>query len=128
MPQSGGKSTYPHVRFSRTNSSINCRSERMLWNVCTSSARQLLGRDRRSAGPGVERGNPASRVQRFIGGAIDQAKRVIAGDLALRLHVAEKSVPSMIVATHSKLPLVVDPTHYRIRYACIAARGFSAGC
>lgn len=40
--------------------------------------------------------------QRLIGNATDQAKRVIAGDPALRAQVAEKSVPPNIVAMVSK--------------------------
>jgi hypothetical protein len=51
--------------------------------------------------------------QRFIDDTADQAKQVVAGDPALRSHVAEKSVPSLIVAKHPKPPLDVGSIKYR---------------
>jgi hypothetical protein len=68
-------------------------------------AQQLLGRDRRTAVLGLQRGKlDIEGFQRLIGDATDQAQRVIVGDPALRSNVAEKSVPPNVVATHPKPP------------------------
>jgi hypothetical protein len=53
---------------------------------------------------------------------------VAAGDPALGANVAEKPITPNVVATHPKPPLDLDPMSYRIRYARVEARGFSAAC
>ena len=90
---------------------------------------QLLRRDRRAAVLRVEPGKlPVERGQSVVGKAADQAKRVVFGDAAIRAHIAEQAVPSLVYAAHSKLPPAVDPRRDRIRYARVGARAFSAAC
>jgi hypothetical protein len=51
-------------------------------------AQQLLGRDRRTAVLGIERGElVVEGGQGFVGDATDQTQRVVAGDTALRPHI-----------------------------------------
>ena len=71
---------------------------------------------------------PVERGQSVVGKAADQAKRVVFGDAAIRAHIAEQAVPSLVYAAHSKLPPAVDPRRDRIRYARVGARAFSAAC
>ena len=92
-------------------------------------AQQLLGRD---GGTAVVRIQSCEllvqRRQGFVRMLTDQPQRMGVRDPVLWPDIAEKPVTSFIPTAHPRAPQPVNPMTYRIRYARVAARGFSPAC
>jgi hypothetical protein len=91
---------------SNSSSSINCRSERIEWNACSSiRSQQFLRRDRRPPNRRIKRRKIArQRCQSLVHNHADRAQRMALANPSFKIDITEKRSRPLVLASHEFSP------------------------